>query len=154
MKHLKFILLIISLAIFGCKNEGEKSANKENTRKNTPETSLSATQNTEQQGEIILVTPEEAKKLMQLENLQIVDVRTEKELKTGMINGAENMIYEENFQERIQTLDKSQPVLVYCHSGRRSAKCAKILQEKGFEKIYDLKGGIKGWIKEGEPLVH
>ncbi|HET8838989.1 MAG TPA: rhodanese-like domain-containing protein [Flavobacteriaceae bacterium] len=153
MKHLKLIVLIFSLAIFGCKDEVNKSANNENTA-DTAETTLTATQNSEQQGEIILVTPEEAKKLMLSDNLQIVDVRTEKELKTGMIDGAENMIYEENFKEKMQSLDKSQPVLVYCHSGRRSAKCAKILQENGFEKIFDLKGGIKGWIKEGEPLVH
>ena len=52
---------------------------------------------------------------------------------------------DENFDEKIESVDKSKPVIVYCKSGGRSAKCALKLAEKGFEKIYDLEGGFSQW---------
>ena len=33
-------------------------------------------------------------------------------------------------------------VLIYCRSGRRSLEAVKILNDEGFSKLYDLKGGI------------
>ena len=42
-------------------------------------------------------------------------------------------------------LDKKKPVILYCKGGTRSAKCAKKLKDAGFEKIYDLDGGLSRW---------
>ncbi|MBT8269373.1 MAG: rhodanese-like domain-containing protein, partial [Bacteroidia bacterium] len=53
------------------------------------------------------------------------------------------------FEQDIQGLDKSKPVVVYCRSGRRTAKCTKKMIEAGFVKIYDLEGGITQWQHEG-----
>ena len=36
-------------------------------------------------------------------------------------------------------------MILYCKGGHRSAKCAKKLKEAGFEKIYELEGGISKW---------
>ena len=47
--------------------------------------------------------------------------------------------------KNIQKLDKSKPVVLYCKGGGRSAKCAKKLKDAGFEKIYDLEGGLSKW---------
>ena len=49
------------------------------------------------------------------------------------------------FDKDIENLDKSKPVLLYCKSGGRSAECAKKLKDAGFEKVYDLDGGISKW---------
>ncbi len=155
MKQIKILVLVFSLAVFGCKNDVKNNA--ETKEVNMPEKTIEKPQSARNElgkGKIILINSEEAEKLMQSKELQIVDVRTEEELKGGTIDGSVNMIYQENFEEKMQSLDKSQPVLVYCHSGRRSAECAKILQEAGFQKIYDLDGGVKQWIKDGKPLVH
>ena len=100
----------------------------------------------EPQSEIKIVTPEEMQSLLELEDLQIVDVRTPEEYKDGFIKNSQNIDFNSpTFDEDILKLDKSKPVLLYCKSGGRSAKCSQKLKEAGFIKIYDLKGGITQW---------
>ncbi|WP_242157927.1 rhodanese-like domain-containing protein [Aestuariivivens sediminis] len=97
-----------------------------------------------------IVTPEEMQILLQNERVQLVDVRTPEEYNDGYIENAINIdYYSPTFVEDIEKLDKEQPILVYCKSGRRSAKCSKILEEAGFKKIYDLKGGFSTWKFKG-----
>lgn len=147
------VSLIFVLVLFSCKNEGKKESDKETTQMETTTSNIEGDNKIAATSGITLVSPEEAERLMQLGNTQLVDVRTEEELKQGKIEGAVSMIYQKNFKEKIANLDKSEPVLVYCHSGRRSAKCAEILKNAGFEKIYDLDGGITQWKRDGKPLV-
>ena len=94
---------------------------------------------------IQMVSSDEMEELMQQEKTQLVDVRTEKEFESGHLIGAQNIVYDENFLEKLESLDKNKPVAVYCHSGGRSEKCAEILKKAGFKKIYDLEGGITQW---------
>ena len=61
--------------------------------------------------------------------------------------------YADGFSTQLEQLDKKQPVLVYCASGNRSGKTAVLLGEMGFEKIYDLDGGIKAWRAAGKKTV-
>lgn len=97
--------------------------------------------------QIQLVTPEEMVSLMELEDVQLVDVRTAKERADGYIGNSQNIDYNSpTFDQDILKLDKSKPVILYCRSGNRSAKCAKKLKDAGFVKIYDLKGGITHWL--------
>ncbi|MCO6475600.1 MAG: rhodanese-like domain-containing protein [Phaeodactylibacter sp.] len=81
------------------------------------------------------------------ENLQLIDVRTPKEYSEGHIEGAVNIdFYDEGFRQQLeQKLDKDNPVMLYCRSGRRSANAAKQMQALGFKEVYDLKGGILDW---------
>lgn len=99
--------------------------------------------------EITRINPDEMKVLLEEEEVQLVDVRTVQEFNEHYIEGAENIVFDDNFDLKLDSLDKEKPVVVYCRKGRRSAKCAEILQKKGFKKIYDLKGGITQWMKEG-----
>ncbi|TDU39462.1 rhodanese-related sulfurtransferase [Gelidibacter sediminis] len=97
-------------------------------------------------GEIQLVTPEEMQALMELEDVQLVDVRTAQERLNGFIKNSQNIDFNSpTFDEDIEKLDKTKPVILYCHSGGRSKKCAEKLKNAGFIKIYDLKGGITQW---------
>jgi rhodanese-related sulfurtransferase len=81
-----------------------------------------------------------------MEDVQLVDVRTKKEYLQEHIVNAQNIDFSSpTFDEDITKLDKEKPVILYCKGGKRSAKCAKKLQEAGFEKIYDLEGGISKW---------
>ncbi|EDP71713.1 thioredoxin [Flavobacteriales bacterium ALC-1] len=96
--------------------------------------------------EVKLVTAEEMESILELEDVQLVDVRTPKEYDEIRIANSQNIDFQSpTFDEDITKLDKSKPVILYCKSGRRSAKCAKKLKEAGFEKIYDLDGGISKW---------
>ena len=104
----------------------------------------------EEQTEIKLVSPEEMQTLLELEDVQLVDVRTPDEYKDGYINQSQNIDFNSpTFEEDILRLDKSKPVVLYCKSGGRSAKCSKKLKEAGFVKIYDLDGGITKWKFKG-----
>lgn len=100
-----------------------------------------------------LISLKEMQELSKLEGMQLVDVRTPTEYADGHIANAENIdFWSLNFDEKIKTLDKSKPIIVYCKSGGRSAKCAAKLKAKGFKKIYDLKGGFSKWSLEGMPI--
>jgi len=103
--------------------------------------------------EIQVVTPEEMQELSQLEDVQLVDVRTPEEYKEGYIADFQNINYlSPNFEKEIEKLDKSKPVIVYCKSGDRSTKCAAKMKEKGFVKVYELDGGIAKWKFKGYNL--
>lgn len=81
--------------------------------------------------------------------VQLVDVRTPQEFAQGTIGDAVNIDYlGEAFSGEIQALDKSQPVYIFCRSGNRSGKAAKVMQELGFKEIYDLQGGYLAWSKK------
>ena len=100
--------------------------------------------------EIQIVTAEEMKAIAELEDVQLVDVRTPDEYESGFINLAQNIDYNSpTFANEIEKLDKNKPVIVYCQKGGRSAKCAKKMKDAGFVKIYDLDGGIAKWKYKG-----
>lgn len=84
--------------------------------------------------------------------IQLIDVRTPKEVQGGYIAQAQNLDWTQkaSFEENIQGLSKDQPVYVYCLSGGRSSQAAKKLHNLGFE-VYELQGGIVNWRKENLP---
>ncbi len=75
----------------------------------------------------------------------LVDVRTSGEFQKGHIEGAKMITIDDDFVKNIETINKEEPILVYCRSGHRSMKAAKILESKGFTTIYNLDGGFKSW---------
>jgi rhodanese-related sulfurtransferase len=85
-------------------------------------------------------------RLEQTEKKQIIDVRTPEEFNEGNIPQAQNInIYDADFESKIEALDKTIPIFIYCKSGGRSANASQLLQEKGFKKVYELKGGMMAW---------
>jgi len=82
----------------------------------------------------------------QQQKVQLVDVRTAKEYTAGNLAGSLNIDYykQDEFKASFKKLDKTKPVYIYCRSGGRSHKAALLLEEMGFTKIYDLKGGYMG----------
>jgi len=103
--------------------------------------------------DIQVVTPEEMQQISQLEDIQLVDVRTPEEYKEGYIENFQNIDFlSPDFETEISKLDKTKPVIVYCRSGKRSSKCAAKMKEKGFVKVYDLDGGIAKWKFKGYDL--
>lgn len=101
-----------------------------------------------QENKTIVLDPADFKKAIAQEDVQIIDVRTQEEFDLGSINDALNIDYfkQDLFNEEVQKLDKSKPVYIFCRSGNRSQKSAVILEQLGFEKIYELKGGYTSWI--------
>jgi rhodanese-related sulfurtransferase len=82
------------------------------------------------------------------DGVQLIDVRTPDEWEEGVIVNAKLMNYfDDDFKSQLNKLDKTRPVAVYCKSGGRSGKTAKILSQLEFKEIYDLKGGYSNWNK-------
>ena len=85
-------------------------------------------------------------KLAELKDYQLIDVRTPGECENGVIDGAININFQaSDFEEKIASLDKTKPTLVYCAGGVRSAKAAEKMVKMGFIQILDLKGGYGSW---------
>jgi rhodanese-related sulfurtransferase len=85
------------------------------------------------------------------EQAVLLDVRTPEEVAAGKITGAQNIVWDENFGDKLSSLEHK-PIFVYCGSGIRSAKAAAVLKEKGYDQVYELEGGIKAWKEAGLPV--
>lgn len=92
------------------------------------------------------ISQEEAKEMMDNQEVLILDVREQDEYDSGHIPGAVLLpvgsITEESAAEVIP--EKDATVLVYCRSGNRSKTAAKTLAELGYTGIYEF-GGITTW---------
>ncbi len=118
--YLLHIYFMISISIFSCQT----------TRDN----------------DIIKVVPEEFNMFLKDKTVQLIDVRTPKEFEIEHIKNAENInILDEDFSKKINKLNKDQPVYIYCRSGKRSAKSAAEFKKAGFNKVYELEGGLLNW---------
>ena len=95
------------------------------------------------------ITTIELKTLLAQEKIQLMDVRSPKEISNGFIKTANFANYfDADFVEIvIKQLDPTKPVYLYCRSGGRSAKSSRILLEKGFD-VYNVLGGYTQWKKE------
>ena len=97
------------------------------------------------------ISMDEAAKIMRDEkNYIILDVRRPDEYAEGHIPGAINVPNEEIGTAEIAELpDKSQLILVYCRSGRRSKEASEKLVKLGYTNIVEF-GGINDWTGEIE----
>ncbi len=76
----------------------------------------------------------------------LVDVRTPAEYEEGHLEDALNVDFlDAGFTSRMQALDPSQTIYVYCKVGGRSAKAASLLDSLGFKKVVDLTGGYDAY---------
>lgn len=117
MKIFRIMTLFTALcSLFGCQSSGFKTVNAE----------------------------EFARTIAQPE-VQLVDVRTANEFAEGHLPDAVNMdVTADAFASQITSLDKEQPVAIYCRSGRRSKLAAKQMAAAGYQ-VTELDGGIGSW---------
>jgi rhodanese-related sulfurtransferase len=89
------------------------------------------------------------------EGAQVLDVRTAEEYKQSHIANAlqADWLNQIQFKERIQHLDKTKPVLVYCASGVRSKQAMQWMSKEGFLEVYNLREGLSIWKMEGKPVI-
>ena len=129
----KVIVLISAILIIACQNKST-----------TPESVKSE----------LLNTTEFVAQLEYFDNEQLVDLRTPAEVQEGFIPNALFIDFNDTptFEAKIQNLDKNKPVMIYCRSGGRSGKTAKILIDQGFNHVIDLDGGFTAWEKANLPV--
>jgi len=84
----------------------------------------------------------------------ILDVRTPGEFSEGYIENALNLdVNSESFRDEVVKLDTGKTYLIHCRSGARSARVGALMEELGFDNIYDMEGGFIAWEKEGLPVT-
>ncbi len=89
------------------------------------------------------ISPEQAYKMMENEDVVIIDVREYFEYNSGHLENAINIPLDD-LEEKINEIDKDKKIIVYCLSGNRAQIALEILAENGYDNIYTF-GGIKNW---------
>ena len=100
---------------------------------------------------VIVLTPSEfEKKMEELDNFIILDVRTELEHNyEGMIENSllVDFLRPRVFKREIEKLDKNLTYLIYCSVGKLGIDAASYMKKVGFDNLYVLEGGLKAWNK-------
>ncbi|UCD32961.1 MAG: rhodanese-like domain-containing protein [Desulfobacterales bacterium] len=87
-------------------------------------------------------------------NLVIIDISTPQEYRVLHLEGAINVnLLSRFFKTRLDTMDKNRTYLVYCKVGGRSKIAQKLMQQLGFQKVYNIVGGTLLWEEEGLPFA-
>lgn len=93
------------------------------------------------------------------QDLQILDVRTLEEYKSGYIPGAlvlpvQDLDSSKDVSDILSKLNKNEEVYIYCTAGGpRSQRATQILRTLGFKKAYFIEGGIAKWLVSGNPVT-
>ncbi|MFU8895944.1 MAG: rhodanese-like domain-containing protein [Gammaproteobacteria bacterium] len=74
----------------------------------------------------------------------LLDVREAWELAIARLDEAAHIPMGE-VPARLAELDRDRDIVVLCRSGGRSAQVAGFLEQQGFEKVWNLAGGILAW---------
>lgn len=98
------------------------------------------------------ITPSQLNDRMQTNHLRLVDVREPHEWQIGRIDGA-LLIPLGELSSRMGELDTSDEIVLYCRMGGRSVKALKQLEQAGFRKLKNLRGGINAWSRDIDPDV-
>ncbi len=74
----------------------------------------------------------------------LVDVRQPEEFAAGHIDGA-TLIPLDTLEANLAKLPKDVKLVVYCRSGKRSAKAVSLLMSHGYDRAVSLNGGYLAW---------
>jgi adenylyltransferase/sulfurtransferase len=101
-----------------------------------------------------ITAPELKQRLDAGEKLTLIDVREPFEWDIANLGdyGA-RLIPLDQVLERADEIDRDSEVVLYCRSGARSAGAARQLRARGFERLWNLKGGINSWAEQVDPSV-
>ncbi len=75
---------------------------------------------------------------------QVLDVRTKKEFLDGSLDGAINIDYlSPDLADELEALPRDKAYYVFCRTSRRSIRICIILQNAGFDRVYNLDNGLQ-----------
>ncbi|RCL69035.1 MAG: rhodanese-like domain-containing protein [Cryomorphaceae bacterium] len=92
---------------------------------------------------IIDIDFERMSEILERDSTILIDVRSPDEYNSFRIKSSINIdYYNPAFLDSISSYKAKKNIIFYCRSGRRSYYAAKLIQQKGFNMIYNLKGGV------------
>jgi rhodanese-related sulfurtransferase len=96
------------------------------------------------------ISPAELKELKDSKaDFELIDVREDYEYEEVNIGGKH--IPMGDVMDRADEIPKDKKVVVHCRSGKRSASVIHALEQKGYQNLYNLRGGILAWLDEYDP---
>ena len=105
----------------------------------------------EQNGVPEIGVQELKQKLDNGEDINVLDVREPHEYEVANIGV--KLVPLGELPQRLAEFDQSENFAIHCKTGGRSAKAVKLLQDAGFQNVYNVKGGITAWSEEIDPSV-
>jgi rhodanese-related sulfurtransferase len=97
------------------------------------------------------ITAEEAKRLIEQGGVQLIDVREPMENAQVRLASAKLVPLNALLSRPRQYLTEDN-IIFYCAEGIRSAVACEMAAAVGFEKLYNLEGGINAWAAKGLPV--
>lgn len=91
--------------------------------------------------------------LMAKPDVEIVDVRDDREWVAGHIPGARSIPLEILRTNPDAYLSQGSTIVFVCAKGVRSLQAAKMAERLGYANVFSLDGGTNAWAKAGLPLV-
>ena len=76
--------------------------------------------------------------------IRLLDVRTPQERETACLDNSA-LLDQELVEEMLGSWDPNIPLMFFCHSGERSRQAAQYFTSQGFQQVYNISDGIKGW---------
>lgn len=86
--------------------------------------------------------------ISQNDDVLLVDVRSQAEINQGAIPGASHLPLH-LLPVHINQLPQDKKVIFYCRTGARSAQACMFAANQGTDNVYNLRGGIMAWVREG-----
>ncbi len=150
-------ILLIDLRAGSVRSLG-LSVNSDNPLRQTPPPDLSADYqptNCETNTEAMGIPEIDVKTLKQWrdegKDHLLIDVREPDELQICTLGG--ELMPLGTVADRVDDIPKDKPVVMQCRSGGRSGQATAMLQQMGYNNIYNLKGGILAWADEIDPSM-
>jgi len=88
-----------------------------------------------------------------LKDYLFLDAREPAEYRVSKISGARPVGYDHFDLDSVSDIPKDQPIIVYCSVGYRSEKVAEQLRAAGYQRVFNLYGGIFEWKNQGLEIV-
>jgi rhodanese-related sulfurtransferase len=87
-------------------------------------------------------------------NFVVLDLRHSADFADGHLKGAVNLEYDSpfGFEEKLSHLDRRNAYLIYCYGGGLSAEAALLMEEMGFDAVYDMAQGLNSWLAADCPM--
>ena len=97
------------------------------------------------------VSPMEAKERLKSKQATLLDVREPHEYEICNLEG--QLIPLGELSDRLDELNQADEIIVHCNMGGRSAKAVQLLRDNGFNKVFNMRGGITAWSEQVDSLI-
>ncbi len=103
--------------------------------------------------EVIEITSIEASDILKEKpQIRLLDVRSPDERQTACIKNSE-LLDQKMVEDILDSWDRDSEIMFVCHVGQRSRQAAQYFASQGFQKVYNISDGIKGWSSTVDPSV-